>query len=79
MLESIKKFWDLEDETIRENTPVIIKGYLLDARCRAALAWLQSLTRPYPAKRRFLEALQFRVYGELLDDHILSSLKKATG
>jgi hypothetical protein len=77
MLESIKKFWDLEDETIRENTPVIIKGYLLDARCRAALAWLQSLTRPYPAKRRFLEALQFRVYGELLDDHILSSLKKA--
>ena len=35
MLESIKKFWDLEDETIRENTPVIIKGYLLDARCRA--------------------------------------------
>ena len=77
MLESIKKFWDIEDETIRENTPVIIKGYLLDARCRAALAWLQSLTRPYPAKRRFLEALQFRVYGELLDDHILSSLKKA--
>ena len=30
-----------------------------------------------PGQRRFLEALQFRVYGELLDDHILSSLKKA--
>lgn len=76
MLEAIEKFWNLEDAK-RSRTPVVIKVYLLDARCRAALAWLQSLSRPYPAKRRFLEALQFRVYGELLDDHILISLKKA--